>query len=235
MMYPCVFIVYDIETGGLMSQNIDKKTGEAYINPILEFACIGLDQDMKELFRYETFVKPYKGKNGEESRVEQGALQANGIDMNQVIEKGIEIKDLYTKLLEIFKISKRGRFAKPILVGHNIGNFDNPFIEYVFDMFEDREKGKSAMWKYVDSFFYDTCMMARTKWGNKEQLQNFQLGTCCSYIGAELVNAHRAMNDVEGNTKLFYKLLSDLRVEGSVEKKVEETKTVKNYRKTFQF
>ena len=62
MMYPCVFIVYDIETGGLMSQNIDKKTGEAYINPILEFACIGLDQDMKELFRYETFVKPYKGK-----------------------------------------------------------------------------------------------------------------------------------------------------------------------------
>lgn len=237
MVYPCVFVVYDIETGGLMSENIDKKTGVPYINPILEFACIGLDENLKELFRYENLVKPYEGLNGIEYRVEQGALQANGLNMSDVNSKGIEIKDLYLKLVELFKASKRGKFGKPILVGHNIGSFDNPFIEYVFNMFEGGKKGKSSLWNYVDSVFHDTLTMSRNKWGQTEKLENFQLGTCCRYIGEEIINAHRAMNDVEGNVKLFKFLMNCLRSEGGVAPISQKTEAVENkrHRKTFQF
>lgn len=219
MMYPCVSIIYDIETGGLWAHN----------NPIIEIAMIGLDQDMKEVFRYEQFVKPYKGKDGVELKVEQGALNANNIDMREVMSKGIEGKDLYKDLVKIFKESKRGKFNKPILVGHNNCEFDNSFLEYLFDLYEKRERDTCQLWKYVSKFNFDTMFFARQRTGHVDTMANYQLGTCCSTYGIELLNAHRAMNDVEATKELYKKFISIIRSEGTI---VEQRQ---RFRETFQF
>jgi len=111
MIWPLNFICFDTETGGLWPQN----------NPILEIALIGVNQELEKVFTYETYVKPYRGKKtdefpeGKELIVTKEALDANGINMKDVIEKGIDAKKLYKDLVDRFKDFKSGRYQKPIL------------------------------------------------------------------------------------------------------------------------
>lgn len=256
MNYPCKYIIYDIETGGLYSHH----------NPIIEFAMIILDENLNETFRYETYVKPYYGKiidpttpflqnigdgkeilfekynykflNGgwrKELKVEGQALDANGIKMSDVMAKGIDANQLYKDLVKIFKENKSGRFAKPVLVGHNIGSFDNAFIEVIFDLYEPKRgyRDQSNLWNYVDSYFEDTLAIARKKWGHLNELENFQLGTVAEKLGIEHSNAHRALNDVEANTKIFIQFTKDLRNK-AVGGVGEELLVEENFREGFQ-
>lgn len=213
MLWPLNFICFDLETSGLYE----------YHNQILEIAIIVVDSELNKKQQYENFVLPYKGKKtelfpeGKELKVEPMALQANGIDMKDVIEKGIDIRTLYKDLVKLFKELKCGRYGKPILVGHNISSFDVNFLEYIFDLNEKRDREKrdiSPLYNYVDRYLFDTMTEARMKFGNKET-ENYQLETVCKKYGIELTNAHRAMNDTQANTDLFIKMMKDKR-EGSI-------------------
>jgi DNA polymerase III alpha subunit (gram-positive type) len=64
---------------------------------------------------------------------------------------------------------------------------------------------------------------------------DYKLGTCCQKAGVELVNAHRAMADVEATADLFRYLVNCLRsntqsVSEVVDQKVEENR----FRSTFE-
>lgn len=250
------FLVYDIESGGLWSHN----------NPIIELAIIGLDNSLTELFRYENYIKPYYGKiidsntpflqnigdakeiefekykykniDGgwrKELKVEAQALQANGIKMKDVEEKGIDIKQLYKDLVKIFKENKKS-YQKPVLVGHNIGSFDNAFIEYIFDICESKRgnRDQSSLYNYVDNCFEDTILIARKKWG-LEEVENYQLGSVAAKLGIESTDYHRAMNDTEVTKEIFIKFTQDLRNKNSSNQEQEgELIEKENFRLNFQ-
>jgi DNA polymerase III alpha subunit (gram-positive type) len=121
----------------------------------------------------------------------------------------------------MFKGLKSGKFAKPILVGHNITGFDNKFLEKMF------EYGNKNLWDVVDKNVEDTMYLSRYKWYD-DSIANFQLTTCCNKAGVELIQAHRALPDTKATARLFIEHIKSLRSQGSV----QETKKV---RETFKF
>lgn len=223
MLYKNYYIVFDLETGGLWAHN----------NPIVEIALIVLDSEMKEIERYENFIKPYKDLNGEILRIEQQALQANGIKLEEILEKGIDAKTLFKDLINIFKKYKYGKWGKPILVGHNASNFDSAFLEYLFNLYEEKGKtGQCPLYRYVEKFIFDTLAYARLRTGNIE-VENYQLGTVCKGFEIELIDAHRAMVDTEANAELFKIFVKEIRG-GKVEMTSSNDKKIK-FREIFQF
>lgn len=194
------YCVLDCETGGL-----DKKK-----NPITQFAAIILDgRTLKELDRWETFVKPYDGKV-----IEKQALQHTMVSMSD-INAGITKKEFAATAKTWFashqakaKIPEMGRL---VMVGHNVIPFDRPFLDECFAEF-----GWSC-----DDYFYpggiDTLPLAKLVWGVKGD-EKINLGACLGYAKLKLTDAHGAMNDVEGNADLlrwFMRKLRAKRSEGS--------------------
>lgn len=229
MLWPLNVIVFDLETGGLWCHN----------NPIIEIALVGINQNLEKVFTYENYVKPYKGKKteefplGKELIVTKEALDANGINMKEVMDKGLDAKKVYKDLVEKFKNFKSGKFQKPLLAGHNIGSFDLAFLEYLFDLFEEPSaNGVNALYKYVDRFVFDTITYSRLKFGMKE-LPDYQLGNICKSFGIELNDAHRALNDTLATTDLVCKYISDIR-EGKIQAEGNLNKVTK-FRDSFQF
>lgn len=200
------YCVLDCETGGL-----DRKK-----NPITQFAAIILDgRTLKELDRWETFVKPYDGKV-----IEKQALQHTMVSMSD-INAGISKKEFAATAKTWFashqakaKIPEMGRL---VMVGHNVIPFDRPFLDECFAEF-----GWSC-----DDYFYpggiDTLPLAKLVWGVKGD-EKINLGACLGYAKLKLTDAHGAMNDVEGNADLlrwFMRKLRSKRSEGSSEEGAE--------------
>ena len=77
------FIVNDCETGGL----------DFAKNPITQYACVILDSyTLKEIDRFETFVRPY-----DDLEIEKDALEHTMVTMSD-IKDGISRKKLYKTL-----------------------------------------------------------------------------------------------------------------------------------------
>jgi len=206
------YICFDIETGGLDENK----------NPITEFAMIVYNcETFEEKFRFETFVKPY-----DNLLLEEAALKHTGIN-REMLKDGIEIEELVNLLVEVFKTFTYGsaRFKyKPVMVGHNISKFDIPFLEYAFN------RQKMNLHEFIEHYKEDTLFLGRTKWVGK--MNKFNLGACCKAAGIELVDAHRAMNDVEANKQLHEYLVKTLRQSGNF---IASQNNEERTRKTFQF
>ena len=180
-------ITFDLETSGLKP---DK-------NCILEIACSAMDQDLNDIGDFESGILKQYG----DREITQGALQANGITMDQ-IESGIDGSKALHNLIVYFKSMQQGR-NKPILAGHNIKKFDIPFLSDFFQFYRD------DLAKYVNlDFEIDTMWWARLKY---KESQNYKLGTCCEMEGIELVDAHRALNDTLSNKNLVREYLRSLK------------------------
>lgn len=206
------YICFDVETGGLSSKE----------NPITEIALIAYNNvDFKELFRWESFVQPYH-----DLKYDPKAMQITGITEKQ-LASGITFKEVVDILILVSKkfTIKKGRWVvKPIFVGHNIAEFDVGFLEYIFDACEKN------LWDYFDRYMEDTLKMARNKW--EGEYNKFNLTSCCGYAGIEIIDAHRALNDVEPNMKLHRYLVESLRNKNvKFVASAEETST---FRETFQ-
>ena len=193
------YCIFDFETGGLSAEK----------NPVIEIALIMLDNSLNKVFEWETYIKPYNNLE-----VTAGALKANGINMDNVYASGIEVQEVVSKLIEIWKTYKISRF-KPILVGHNIDSFDMEFMMYIFHYCNKN------LYDHINEGTFDTLAMGRAKWGLDDTMPTYKLGDCCTKAGVELTNAHRAMNDVRANTEYFKYLIMCLRGEGGVSAKEE--------------
>lgn len=205
------YICFDIETGGLVATK----------NPITEFAMVVYDcEKFEEKFAFETFIKPYDNLS-----YDPKAMQHTGITFEQ-LETGIEISELVDLLVEAFKTYTNGneRFKyKPVLVGHNVSYFDAAFIDYAF------KRQGFDLYDYVERYHEDTLFLGRTKWVS--QMRKFNLGACCKQAGIELIDAHRAMNDVQANKLLHQYLVNTLRQSDNFTVGVEKT----SVRETFKF
>jgi len=200
------YIILDCETGGL----------NCLENPITEIAMIAVDRvKFEEVNRWETFVKPYA-----DLVISPKALQMTGISMDQ-INSGKSVDKMVDVMIKFFESvtppHDRGR-NKPLIVGHNVG-FDIRFISKAFELVDKQlynYVSSSAEDKYNpregDIGRLDTMYLSREHWKDDGK---FSLFACCKRIGIDIIDSHRAMNDVLAT----WKLLEFLMTRFSVDKK----------------
>lgn len=207
-------IVYDFETGNLCNKDII-----AFENsPCVEIAMSCLDMRKLEIIDRVDMIFPYGYK--EDLIYSQQALEVHGITKEVQDENSIPLKEIFKTCRDWFTKYKNPR-QMCTLAGHNIVGFDNPFLRNFFKYMGD------DIDRYV-KFYIDTMNIAHIS--ALEQM-DYKLGTCCQLAGVDLVDAHRAQNDVDANTELLISYIKKLRGEGQSE--LMNEKTVR-YRESFQ-
>tara|TARA_R110000764_G_scaffold136345_1_gene224244 strand:+ start:47 stop:928 length:882 start_codon:yes stop_codon:yes gene_type:complete len=135
-----------------------------------------------------------------------GAFAATGINRQMLLDEGVDRKVAFEKVESFFLKHTKGN-SKPILSGHNIKKFDNPFMEKFFSLY------KKDFNNFINATqMIDTLEWARLKWFN---MSSFSLGVVANEVGITLKDAHRAIHDTRANAKLFIKMMQALRGEGS--------------------
>lgn len=182
MSYYKRYIVYDLETGGLVAKR----------HAITEIAMIALDGDtLEEVGRYEVLIAPY------DALYTQEAADISEISYEMLEKEGVSIEEAFDGLLDFLDEQKIGSM-KPVLVGHNIKKFDNDFLdEQLFKRFNKK------MSKYVNDYVVDTLEESRRKF---KDAAKHTLGAACAEVGVVMEQAHRAMADAMANSKLFVKM-----------------------------
>lgn len=190
------YIVFDCETGGLDETK----------NPITQFACVVLDGvTLKEIDRWETYVKPYAGL-----KIEQEALDHTMVTMSD-INSGVKLETFVGTMTKFFdqhrvkaKVREMGRL---IPVGHNV-TFDIRFLNAAL-AYADYEEDLSE-WLFPN--LIDTFALGKMTFGvGKEREEKLNLGACCERAKIKLTDAHGAMNDVEATAELFRWYVKKLR------------------------
>lgn len=188
------FICYDLETGGLDPSK----------NPITEIALIVYDfETLKEVDRFESLIKPYDNLT-----LEPKALEVTGIT-KEMLKGGENIEDIVEVLIALFETYTEGNSKfklQPILVGHNIQKFDNPFLEYTFN------RQGLDLYTYIGGS-QDTLNLGRARWAGQQK--KFNLAACCKAAGIQVIDAHRAINDVEANKELHIYFINSMRNSGT--------------------
>lgn len=190
------YIVFDCETGGLDENK----------NPITQFACIILDgSTLKEIDRWETFVKPYN-----DLTIEQKALEMTMVSMSD-INKGLSLKKFVTTATDFWELhrvkTRTKEMGRLIPVGHNV-TFDIRFLNYALAL-----EGKESVdyWMYPN--IIDTFSLAKMTWGIKGD-EKLNLGASSERAKIQLTDAHGAMNDVEATADLLRWYMRKLRGKG---------------------
>jgi DNA polymerase III alpha subunit (gram-positive type) len=218
MKTACNFvIVYDFETGGLPS-----KEKLPFLNiPIVELAMSAIDMTTLEIVDRVDMIFPYNYKEGLEYQPQ--ATEVHQITKTIQDANGIPLKQCYKTCKEWFAKYKNPR-QMCTLAGHNIVAFDNPFFKNFFEFMGD------DLDKYV-RFYIDTMQWAHIS--ALEQI-DYKLGTCCQLADIDLVDAHRAQNDVDANAGLFISYVKKLRGDVVAQQQSSQTEEVVRYRETFQ-
>lgn len=202
------YIIFDFETGGLDSAK----------HAITEVAMLAINgESLEEIDRYSTFIQPYGGLG-----YTQEALDLTGITM-EMINTGKPARVVANDMVKFFKATGMGR-KKPILCGHNILAFDIPFMEVLFN-----EHKKDLYSSINEHEFLDTMWMSRHIWTDPSMKHN--LTVACEREGVEIIDAHRAINDVASNTELLKSYLKRLRGAGEI----STSKDLHSYRDDFNF
>jgi DNA polymerase III epsilon subunit-like protein len=228
------YIVLDCETGGLRAKpgkylpKGEKVEKFHPGNPIVQIACMTLDAyTLKEVDRFETFVKPYNSM-----LVEKAALLANGLNMAD-INKGIDAIVLKKLLIAYFQKHNptRKKMSAPIFVGQNF-EFDLGFLEYLFESVGT----KDDLYNYVKRFYHDTWADSKRAYGISKGVKH-NLGVIAERLSIEHKNAHNAMPDVITTAEAFRNFTLRLRSEGGVQidTGVENKKNTKKQRDFFEF
>lgn len=148
------------------------------------------------------------------------ALEVTGISRKLMEDEGVEFYEAFAKIKEVFDSNKVGN-SKPIICGHNIIKFDNPFMEILFN------DNKEYFNKHIsESIKIDTWDWAKLKWF---EMPAYNLSTCCNEVDVILKGAHRALPDTISNAQFFIKMMKSFRGEGSQESNYVRRKFKANY------
>ena len=187
------YIVFDCETGGLDETK----------NPITQYAAVILDgKTLKEIDRWETFVKPYA-----DLVIEQEALDRTIVSMSD-INSGLNVKEFIATATEFWEAhrvkTKKREMGRLVPVGHNIP-FDNRMLNWALNYLK---KPNVEEWMFPN--IIDTFPLAKLAFGiNGEEKIN--LGASCTAAKIKLTDAHGAMNDVEATADLLRWYMRKLR------------------------
>ncbi len=184
-------IVYDLETGGLFVKE----------NPLTEIAMVVIDLQALEIVdEMSQLIKPYN----DELIYTQEAWDLTKLSLERLNEGGLlsqEVADLTADF-----IGKHSEECPPILGGHNIKKFDNPFlIKFMKEHGHNLEKMSPL------EHCYDSLKTAQLMYW---ELPNYSLGTCAFQVGITIKEAHRALPDTQANAKYIIQMLKNLRGEG---------------------
>ena len=204
------YIVFDCETGGLNENE----------NPITQYAAVILDgRTLKEIDRWETYVKPYN-----DLEITKEALEKTMVNMSD-INSGLSLKEFVAVAKEFWKQhqvrTKYKNMGRLVPVGHNV-TFDIRFINKAMEL----DGSKEDMFETHYENFIDTFALAKLTWGIKGD-EKLKLGICAERADIILTDAHGAMNDVEATADLLRYYVKNLRNEKVVKKVVEEASRVK--------
>ena len=187
------YIVFDCETGGLDESK----------NPITQYAAVILDgKTLKEIDRWETFVKPYA-----DLVIEQEALDGTMVSMSD-INSGLNVKEFIATAIEFWEAhrvkTKKREMGRLVPVGHNIP-FDNRMLNWALNYLK---KPNVEEWMFPN--IIDTFPLAKLAFGiNGDEKLN--LGASCTNAKIKLTDAHGAMNDVEATADLLRWYMRKLR------------------------
>lgn len=219
------YCVIDFETGG-----IDKKNQLHAINhPPTEVACLGLSGfDLTEIGRYESYIKgkrepkfkpedttivPQYVGYGLKHIYQKGALTFTNITIEKLESEGKDPKQVCLELCDMFeKFDSGSRYHGLILVGHNIV-YDIPFLQFLFHFYKkDLSKYLQGYFDHLGTFhpvYYDTMFLSRSK--SIDENQKHSLIDTASREHVEIVDAHRAINDVIPTSEVFKNFILQLR------------------------
>jgi len=146
---------------------------------------------------------------------EPDALSFTGISM-EMLNKGIDFKTFSKEFPAFLKKSNPHSHPKyrTIIAGHNV-TFDVPFLQQL--MFFMGKKIEDYFNSYVDYYgnqqpkVFDTLQLTMIKW---PEMLKHTLADGINKAGFELVQAHRAMNDVKANVELLKVFIKSLKNEG---------------------
>lgn len=202
------YIILDCETGGF-----DNKK-----NPITQIALLEIDNNLKEINRFETYIKPYN-----DLEITSSALAVTGLKMTD-INNGVDFKEAVKLITLFFKenMPSKHPMNRPVIIGHNL-DFDIGFIEELFRL------AKKDFSDIRNRNPIDTQTLMKMLMPN---ITSLALGKCCEEMGISLPDAHKAMNDVVATTDLFRAIVN--RMKNSTSKGVKQTEQIKS-RQTFQF
>jgi len=187
-------IVADVETGGLPT-----KTKLAFDNVALtEIAFVAIDLKQLKIIEKESWFFEYNYKDGLEYHPK--ALESTGISIDLLKEKGASLADIHNETRSFIKRHSEGRFT-PIIVGHNVYQFDRLFFENFYKYMSD------DFGSYISGYM-DTLVLSGLKY---LESKNYKLGTICSNLGVELIEAHRALPDTVANAEMFINFVKILR------------------------
>lgn len=213
----------NIKTLQYNNRGITLKSLEPLINDLTEFYEEYLEEnddfitgeELEKLLNDDTYKEVVKVLF--DFNYTPGAFEATHISKELLYKEGIEFGEAFKQIKDLIERHTIGN-SKPIIAGHNIIKFDNPFMEKLFIqnsvIFKDR----------INILMIDTLDWARLKWF---EMPSFALGVVANEVGLTLSEAHRALPDTIVNAKFLIKILKNLRGEGS-----QETKYV---RKKFNF
>ena len=135
-----------------------------------------------------------------------GAFSATGINREMLVKEGIPRQEAFNKIEALFLKHTTGN-NKPILSGHNIKKFDNPFTEKFFKMFKKTFSSFHSATQTIDTLEWS--------WIKWYSMPSYALGVVAQEIGVTLKDAHRAINDTRANAKFFIKMIGHLRGQGT--------------------
>lgn len=202
------YLVLDFETGGLEGP---------VKNPVCEIGCLGINGiTLEEVLRYDNVVKPYDSK----LIYEEGAMKVHGLTAAVCQRDGVSLREVMKDFCLVCEETNvfQSKIARPILVGHNI-TYDIPFLVDIANRAQiDLSKHISG---YFDKgktgtfipHFLDTMHLAKGADALKDDLK-YNLEESCRRHASELVDGHRAMNDVIATASLFRAFLAKLRSDG---------------------
>jgi exonuclease I len=172
----------DIETSGL---DVNK-------HEIIEIAIVITDFDLNELKSYEAKTLMIHPNNADKK-----ALAINGYDEQLWKSVGIHVLEAVKKISSMIPY---GEFAIP--AGHNISNFDLPFIRKAFKF---NNIFCPLSYYTLDTYSLAVTYMVKNKI-DESLLPNLKLTTLTKVFGIEHNMAHSAMADVRANIEVYKQL-----------------------------